>query len=105
MPPRPRGLPCAPVSAYARPVSETLDFRLEIGLSDADEAELEDETLRLRGELLDLDVESVSRPSGGPAPEGTRAVDPALITTLLVTAGKGAIGAVAGALTSWLSRR
>ena len=87
-------------------MSETRQLRLEIGLLDgADDAELDAETVQLRSELLELAVDDVQQPSGGPAPAGARAVDPTLLATLLVTAGKSAAGALAGALTSWLSRR
>lgn len=70
----------------------------------ADEAELEGRTLDLREELLELDVEEVRPPSAGPAPDGTRAVDAALLGTLVVTLGQEAIGTVVRAVAGWLSR-
>jgi hypothetical protein len=71
---------------------------------DADAAELEGRTLGLRQELLELDVEAVRHPLGGPAPEGARAGDATLIGTLVVTVGREAIGAVVRAVAGWLSR-
>ena len=81
-------------------------LRLEIGLeSDADAAEIEDATSQLRSELLELDVNDVRKPSGGPAPAGTRGVEAAQIGTLLVAAGRVAIGPVVAAIQSWVARR
>jgi hypothetical protein len=70
----------------------------------ADDAELEGRTLDLREELLELDVEQVRSPPAGPAPDGARAADAALLGTLVVTLGQEAIGAVVRAVAGWLSR-
>jgi hypothetical protein len=81
-------------------------LRLEIGLeSDADAAEIDDATSQLRTELLELDVDEVKAPSGGPAPAGTRGVEAAQIGTLLVAAGRVAIGPVVATIQSWVARR
>lgn len=81
-------------------------LRLEIGLeSDADAAEIDDATSQLRTELLELDIDEVKAPSGGPAPVGTRGVEAAQIGTLLVAAGRLAIGPVVAAIQSWVARR
>jgi hypothetical protein len=60
----------------------------------------------LREELLQLDVEDVKAPSGGPAPAGTRAVDVAAVGALLVDLGQSATGlqAVISAIRDWLGR-
>jgi Effector Associated Constant Component 1 len=47
----------------------------------------------------------VTRPYGGPPPEGARAAEVALLGTLLVSAGQQAIAGIVGVLGSWLSRR
>jgi hypothetical protein len=81
-------------------------LRLEIGLGpDAETAELNDAASQLRRELLELDVDNVQTPSGGPAPPGTRGVAAAEIGTLLVAAGRVAIGPVVQAIQSWIARR
>jgi hypothetical protein len=81
-------------------------LRIDLGVEpDADAAELDDATRTLRRELLELDVETVERPSGGPAPAGTRAVDAALLGTLLVTAADELVGAVIQRVLGWLGRR
>ena len=84
----------------------TVGLRLEIGLDvDADAGELDAATAGLREELLELDVESVARAAGRPAPDGTRGVDAAALSTLMVAAGRGAIGPLVSALQSWIARR
>ena len=80
--------------------------RLEVGLeSDADAVELQDATSQLRSELLELDVDDVKASSGGPAPPGTRGAAAAEIGTLLVAAGRAAIGPIVAAIQSWVARR
>jgi hypothetical protein len=87
-------------------VSERL-LELRVGLEldpGADAAEVEERTLRLRGELLELDVDDVQQPSVGPPPEGAKGVDAALIGTLVVSVGREAISAVLRVVAGWLSR-
>ena len=80
--------------------------RLEIALeSDAEAIELQDAASQLRRELLELDVDKVEAPAGGPAPPGTRAVEVAEIGTLLVAAGKVAIGPIVQVIQGWVARR
>jgi Effector Associated Constant Component 1 len=80
--------------------------RLEVGLeSDADAAELQDATSQLRSELLELDVNDVHAPGTGAAPPGTRGPAAAEIGTLLVAAGRAAIGPIVAAIQSWVARR
>jgi hypothetical protein len=80
-------------------------LRLEIGLEpDADAAELDDAASQLRRELLELDVEAVERPPGEPPPPGTRAVEVALLGTLVVGAGRTAIAAVVHTIQAWVAR-
>ena len=73
--------------------------------ADADSAELEDATSQLRRELLALDVDDVKAPAVGEAPPGTRGAVGAEIGTLLVAAGRAAIGPVVAAIQSWVARR
>jgi hypothetical protein len=92
--------------SYGWAVADDVSMRLEVALdADADAAEFEDETALLRSQILELDVTSVQRPSGGPAPEGTRAGDVALVGTLLVGAGREMIGPVIRAIEAWVTRR
>ena len=83
----------------------TLDVHLGLD-SGADARELDDLTAGLRRELLELDVDAVDRPEGGPAPEGARAVEVAALGALLVTLAKtpAVLGAVVNTVRAWLSR-
>jgi hypothetical protein len=84
---------------------EGLTLRIDVGVEpDADAAGLDEATLQLRDELLELDVEDVERPIGGVPPPGTRAVEAALLGTLVVTATQELVGAVVRAVTGWLGR-
>jgi hypothetical protein len=73
--------------------------------TDADGAEFELATSQLRRELLELDVDDVKAPRGGEAPPGARGVGAAEIGTLLVAAGRVAIGPIVAAIQSWVARR
>jgi Effector Associated Constant Component 1 len=85
---------------------DDVKVRVELGLEpDSDAGELDEATLQLRRELLELDVLDVKRPSEGPAPPGTRAVDATVLGTLVVTATQGVVGAVIQAVMGWLARR
>jgi len=78
---------------------------VQIGLGqDADPREVDEAVLRLRRTLLRLDVDEVKRPSGGPAPDGARAVDGPLLGALLLTASGGTIAAAVHAAEAWLRR-
>jgi hypothetical protein len=83
-----------------------LQLRIAIGLEDdADASAVDQETLRLRRELLELDVDTVERPSGGPPPPGARALEAAVLGTLVVTATQDLVGAVVRVVSNWLGRR
>jgi hypothetical protein len=83
-----------------------LKLRIDIGLEpDAAASELDKATLQLRRELLELDVEDVERPTAGPSPRGARAVDAALLGTVIVTAGSELVRAAVQAAIRWFSRR
>ncbi len=82
-----------------------IGLRLEVALEpDADAAELEHATSQLREELLELDLERVDRPTE-PGPPGSRGLDVAAVGTLIVGAGRGAIGPALAAVQSWVARR
>jgi hypothetical protein len=80
----------------------TIDIELE---ADTDAAELDTATLQLREELLELDVDDVKRPVGGPVPPGTRAVEAAVLGTLLVTTSREVVAAVLRTIGGWIARR
>ena len=84
---------------------QQLQLRISLELDPgADAAEVEERTLQLRKELLELDVDGVRQPSVGPPPEGAKGVEAALLGTLVVTAGREAVSAVVHLIAGWLSR-
>jgi hypothetical protein len=89
----------------AEPVAR-LELHVDAGPG-ADEEELEQLTLRLLRELAELDVESIEREGGGPAPPGTRAADILALGTLVVTLVRSSerLSAVVAVLQSWLTGR
>lgn len=87
--------------------SARTELTIEIGLAvDADAAELEDATTRLRQDLLELDVDRIDRPSVGAPPEGARAAELVALGGLIVTLARNAvtIASVIRSLQSWLAR-
>jgi hypothetical protein len=83
-----------------------LTLRLDLLLGqDAGAEEVDAAAGDLLRELRELDVESVERPSGGPAPDGSRAVELAALGALVIKLGGAAVGPVARVLQAWLARR
>lgn len=83
-----------------------LEIRIDVGLaSDADAAELDEAARVLRSELLELDVRDVRRLSGGSPPPGARAVDIAIVGSLVVTAAQEMMAAVVRTAERWVGRR
>jgi hypothetical protein len=71
---------------------------------DGDAEETAEATLRLRRELLDLDIDAVEVPGSGEPPPGSRAVDVAALGALLVhLADSEMLAGVVAAVRSWLS--
>jgi hypothetical protein len=84
----------------------TTELRIEIFEPEADQETLDALTRNLRRELLDLDVDSVSQPATGPAPEGSKGLELAAIGALLVQVKSSlpVVTAVVSAVRSWLQR-
>ena len=82
------------------------ELRIEIFEPQADQETLDQLTRNLRRELLDLDVDSVSQPVGGPAPEGSKGLELAAVGALLVQVKSSlpVVTAVVSAVRSWLQR-
>jgi len=84
----------------------SLTLRLDLMLGeDAAAEELDAAAADLQRELRELDVDSVERPAGGPAPAGSRAVEVAALGALVVKLGGAAVGPLARVLQDWLARR
>ncbi len=79
-----------------------LDIRLEPDHGDDADAVAE-ATLRLRRELLDLDVDAVDMPAADAAPPGSRGADAAVLGALVVTVAQSQLlPAVVDTVKSWL---
>lgn len=76
---------------------------LDVGAG-AEAADLEEDTLRLREELLELDIADIERPEAHRVPEGAKGIDAALLGTLIVTTGQEAVGAIVRAIASFVAR-
>ncbi|GIF52127.1 hypothetical protein DFJ67_6335 [Asanoa ferruginea] len=85
-------------------MTDSLRIRLDV-TADVDDDVLARMTGDLRDELLDLDVDSVERPSGGPAPDGTKAGEVLTAGALLLAVAPSVVEGVLAVLTSWLSRQ
>ncbi len=72
---------------------------------DADSQRLEEVTLALRSELLELEVEDVRQIREGEAPSGTRGLDPATVGALMVAINGSVpvVGGVVAAVRRWLA--
>lgn len=85
---------------------DLLMLRVDVRLDeDADAAELDAETVQLREELSQLDVDRVERPTSGPAPPGARAAEAAVLGALLVEVVLPLLGSVVRAIEDWVARR
>ena len=83
-------------------------MRVDLYDEGLDPAEVEELTIALRGELLQLDdVEDVTSAPGGPAPPGSRAIGLIALGSMIVSAKPTveAIARVVGVLRDWLGRR
>jgi hypothetical protein len=81
-------------------------LQVEVALDDdAELSELDEETVGLRDELLELNVDAVDRPRDGLVPEGARGAEVVLAGTLLVAVGKEVIGSVVRSIESWVAQR
>ena len=80
----------------------TLDIQIDLG-PEAEAEEVAAAALRLRRDLLELDVDAVELARAGEPPPGTRAVDFIALGTLIVTIGNsGLLSSVVSAMRSWL---
>lgn len=82
------------------------EIRIQLSEDGADAERLDALTGHLRQELLQLDVEDVSRAQAGTVPPGARAIDVLALGGLVVSLGHTATGLteVVAAVRRWLSR-
>jgi len=81
-------------------------LRVLLSNEELDDSELEVEALRLRDELLELDVVDVHHATSGPPPAGARGMDVGAIGQLLIDLSRTPelVSAVVGVVTGWLAR-
>jgi hypothetical protein len=83
------------------------EAKLEVQLvieGDAPAEELDELTVVLREQLLELDVDAVDRPTAEEPPPGARAAEATQLGSLLVTLGPTVLASVVQTIRSWLSR-
>jgi hypothetical protein len=86
-------------------MTELETIMLQVAVDAAtDQDEIDELTLRLRRELLELDVRGVDLPRGGEAPPDSKVGEVLAVGTLLVTLAKsvGAVDSIARTVRSWL---
>lgn len=81
------------------------ELLIELSLEGGDAAELDELTRQLRAEVRELNVDSVERVSAGVAPEGTKAVDFAVIGQMAVTLAPAVVAPLFDLLKSWVERK
>src|SRR5262245_21437095 len=64
--------------------TELTELHIEISAIDSTEEDIDRMTRQLLSELRNIDVESVELARGGPAPSGTKSVDPIIIGNIAV---------------------
>ena len=81
--------------------------KVELAVDNADAEELDQLTANLRRELLQLDVDDVSREREGAPPPGARAAELIALGSLIVAIGKaaGALSSVVRAVQGWVGRK
>jgi len=86
----------------SEPLAIWLQVESDIGVDDEELAQL---TMRLRRELLDLDVDAVEGVAGVAAPTGAKGPTGESLGTLIVTLSNSAVlAALVGVLRSWVVR-
>jgi hypothetical protein len=83
------------------------EVKIELAVDDAEAEEFDRLTANLRRELLQLDVDDVTRLREGPPPPGTRAVELVALGSLIVALGQavGALSGVVHAVQGWLRHK
>jgi Effector Associated Constant Component 1 len=78
---------------------------VSLTVSDDDDADADRLVRGLRSELLGLDADVTFAPDAAPPPQGSKGVDPATLTTIVVTlSGSRVLVELAGAVRDWITR-
>ena len=84
--------------------SNVAAFDLQISEEDASQEDIDRMTRQLLSELRELDVESVDLAHAGPAPAGTKAVDPVTVGTIAMTVLPVVLPKVVDFVQAWAMR-
>ena len=86
-------------------MADDIELTLLVGQPDADAEELDRTTRRLRTELKDLSVESVSLSTAGRLPAGAKAADPVTLGAITISLAPVVIPPLIEFLKSWMARK
>jgi hypothetical protein len=84
--------------------SEPIQLNIEVSASDATEDDIDSMTRRLLSELRDMEVESAELTKGGPAPHGTKSVDPVMMGNIAIAVLPSILPKVVDFVQSWAMR-
>lgn len=88
-------------------MTESTDLLISLSIEgeDGDPTELAELTRQLRAEIEQLNVDAVENASRGNAPEGTKALEWAIIGNLVVSLAPVIVPPLFGVLKSWIERK
>ena len=86
-------------------MADNIELTLFVGQPDADAEALDQATRRLRTELKDLSVDSVSLATEGQRPPGAKGGDPVTLGALTITLAPVIVPALIELLKSWMARK
>ena len=84
--------------------SEPIQLNIEVSASDAADEDIDQMTRQLLSELRDMQVESAELTKGGPAPHGTKSVDPVMMGNIAIAVLPSILPRVVGFVQSWANR-
>jgi len=84
--------------------SDRVEFNIEVSAHDTSTEDIDWMTRQLLSELRELNVESAELTKGGPAPHGTKSVDPVMIGNIAVAVLPAVLPSVIGLVQAWASR-
>jgi len=102
---RAKGIARGRYNAASNAVPENIQLTLFVKPSDADPEEVDLLTRRLRSELQDLPIDSVSLVSGGEVPAGAKAGDPVTLGALTLSLAPIVVPPLLEFLKGWISRK
>ena len=80
------------------------EFNIEVSATDTTDEDIDWMTRQLLSELRELDIESAELTKGGPAPHGTKSIDPVMMGNIAVAVLPAVLPSVIGLVQAWASR-